>query len=79
MQTQRSILNISMPRAMEKQIRDIADEENRTISELIREAFRVYKRKYEFDRDWKKIRAVGKETARRMGIKSLEDIERIAG
>ena len=79
MQTQRSIVNISMPRAMEKQIKKIAEEENRTISELIREAFRAYKRRYEFDKDWKKIRAWGKETALRMGIKNEDDVERIAG
>ena len=79
MQTQRSIVNISMPKAMEKQIKKIAQEEDRTISELIREAIRMYGRSYEFKRDWAKIRAVGRETARRMGIKSLEDVERIAG
>lgn len=75
MQLQRSIINISMPPAMAKRIKKIAREENRTTSELLREAFRVY----EFDRDWVKIRAVGRETARRMGIKTYEDIERIAG
>ena len=79
MQTQRSIINISMPKAMEKQIKKIAEEENRTISELLREAFRVYKRRYEFDKDWKKIRTWGEETARRMGIKTEDDVERIAG
>ena len=75
MQTQRVIINISMPPAMAKQVERVAKEENRTKSELLREAFRVY----EFRRDWVKIRAVGRETARRMGIKSYEDVERIAG
>ena len=75
MQTQRSIVNISMPPAMVKQVKKIAKEENRTISELLREAFR----KYEFDKDWAQIRAVGRATALRMGIKSDEDVERIAG
>ena len=41
----------------------------------MREAFRIY----EWRRDWTKIRAWGKETARKMGIKSDEDVERIAG
>lgn len=75
MQLQRSIINISMPPAMARRIKKIAKEENRTTSELLREAFRTY----EFDRDWVRIRAIGRETARRMGIKSYEDIERIAG
>lgn len=72
---QRSILNISMPYDMAKRIKKVAKEENKTQSELLREAFR----KYEFDRDWAQIRAWGRETARRMGIKDEDDVERIAG
>ncbi|MBI2085846.1 ribbon-helix-helix protein, CopG family [Candidatus Daviesbacteria bacterium] len=72
---QRSILNISVPPEMAKTIKKIAEEENKTQSELLREAFR----RYEFDRDWAKIKAVGRETARRMGIETDEDVERIAG
>ena len=72
---QRSIINISVPPAMAKRIEKLAKEENRTKSELLREAFRTY----EFDRDWSKIKAIGRETALRMGIKSDEDVERIAG
>lgn len=72
---QRSIINISVPPALAKRIKKVAKEENRTQSELLREAFR----KYEFDRDWAKIKAWGRETALRMGIKSDEDVERIAG
>lgn len=75
MQIQRSIINISMPPALAKRVEKVAREENRTKSELLREAFR----RYEFDRDWAKIRAVGKETARRMGIETDDDVERIAG
>ena len=72
---QRSIVNVSMPPAMAKRVAKLAKEENSTKSELLRQAFRAY----EFDRDWAKIRAVGRETARRMDIKSDEDVERIAG
>ena len=75
MQTQRSIINISMPPAMAKRIEKVAKEENRTKSELLREAFRIY----EFQKDWTKIKAWGRETALKMGIKSDEDVERIAG
>lgn len=53
----------------------LARDENRTKSELLREAFRVY----EWKRDWAKIRAWGQEIAKKMGIKSEEDVERIAG
>lgn len=72
---QRSILNISMPADMAKRVKKIAKEENRTQSELIREAFR----KYEFNKDWARIKAVGRATTLRMGIKSYDDVERIAG
>ena len=75
MQTPRRIINISMPPAMVKRIEKLAKEENRTKSELLREAFR----RYEFDSDWAKIRAWGEETARRMGIKTDDDVEHIAG
>lgn len=64
-----------MPPAMARRIKKMAEEDNRTTSELLREAFRVY----ESDRDWARIRAIGRETARRMNIKTYEDIERIAG
>ena len=72
---QRSIINISVPQALAKRIKRVAKEENRTQSELLREAFR----KYEFDRDWVKIRALGKATAKRLHIKTYDDVEKIAG
>ena len=72
---QRAIINISMPPAMAKRIKKLAKEENRTQSELLREAFRTY----EWRRDWAKIKAVGRATALRMGINTYEDDERIAG
>lgn len=75
MQTPRAIINISMPPDMARRVTKLAKEENRTKSELFREAFRLY----EWKRDWAKIRAWGQETAKKMGIKSDDDVERIAG
>lgn len=72
---QRSIINISVPPEMAKRIRKVAKEENRTQSELLREAFR----RYEWIRDWAKIRTWGAETAKKFNIKSDDDVERIAG
>ena len=60
---------------MQQQIQALAKQENKTTSELLREAFRVYK----WRKNWAKIRAWGEETARRMGIETYDDIERIAG
>lgn len=75
MSSQRKIINISVPAAIEKQIGQMAKQENKTKSELLREAFRVYK----FRKEWAKIRLLGEQTAQRMGIESYDDVERIAG
>ena len=75
MQTQRSIVNISMPKALEEEIIKMAKEENRTKSELIREAFRTYK----WQKEWARLRLIGEATAERMGIESYDDVEKIAG
>lgn len=75
MNGQRAIINISVPKAIEKQIEAMAKEENKTKSELLREAFRIYK----WRKQWASIRLLGEQTARRMGIESYDDIEKIAG
>lgn len=71
----RAILNISVPQAIADQITKTAKEENKTKSELMREAFRVY----QWRRDWARLRAIGEATAKRMNIKTYDDVERIAG
>lgn len=75
MQTQRAIINISVPKPLEKEIIKMAKRENKTKSELLREAFRVY----QWRKNWAQIRIWGEETARRLGIETYDDIERIAG
>lgn len=75
MLNQRSIINISVPPQMEKQIEAMAKKENKTKSELLRDAFRVYK----FQKDWVRIRLWGEQIAQKMGIESYDDVERIAG
>ena len=69
------ILNISLPPEMYDAIEQVAREESRTKSELIREAFR----QYQFNRRWKSLRQWGEETALRLGIQSDEDVEELAG
>lgn len=73
---QRAILNISVPQAIADQITKTAKEENKTKSELMREAFRVYKKQQQ---DWDKISKWGKQIAKKMNIKTYDDVERIAG
>ncbi len=74
-QTQRAIINISVPQSMAKEITKTAKEEDKTISELLRQTYLEYKT----NKEWARLRKLGEETALKMGIKSFDDIERIAG
>ena len=65
------ILNVSLPPEMYEAIEQVAREESRTKSELIREAFR----QYQFNRRWRSLREWGDETALRFDIRSDEDVE----
>ena len=69
------ILNISLPPEMYDEIEQVAREESRTKSELMREAFR----QYQFNRRWGLLRRWGEDTALRLGIETDEDVERLAG
>lgn len=69
------ILNVSLPPEMYAEIEEMAREESRTKSELIREAFRQYR----FNRQWSRLRRWGDETATRFGILNEDDVERLAG
>ena len=44
------IVTFSMPPAMEEQLRQVAEEEGRTVSELLREGFRLYLE----EREWRR-------------------------
>jgi metal-responsive CopG/Arc/MetJ family transcriptional regulator len=65
-------LSITFPTDMLKRAKKLAARENRTMSELIREAFREYERK----RRWDEINAYGRAKAAEFGI-TEEDIPRI--
>jgi metal-responsive CopG/Arc/MetJ family transcriptional regulator len=69
------ILNVSLPPEMYAQIEQMARDESRTKSELIREAFRQYR----FNRRWNQLRRWGDETAARLGILGEDDVEQLAG
>ena len=66
------ILSITLPPAMLKQAERLAKEENRTKSELVREALRRYMQ----DRDWQNLRAYGSAKVRELGLKE-SDTERL--
>ena len=44
------IVTFSIPPAMEEQLRQVAEEDGRTVSELLREGFRLYME----DREWRR-------------------------
>ena len=50
MPDKRRTVTLSLPPAMEKQLRQVAEEDGRTVSELLREGFRLYLE----DREWRR-------------------------
>ena len=65
-------ISITFPPEMLKRAKRLAAKENRTMSELFREAFREYERK----RRWDDVNAYGRAKAAELGITD-EDIPRI--
>lgn len=68
------VLTVSLPQDMFKQAEKIAKDENRTRSELFREALRQYIASRE---RWQEIRRWGGDSAKELGIKSEADVERL--
>ena len=50
MPDRRKTVTLSIPPAMEAQLRQVAEEDGRTVSELLREGFRLYME----DREWRR-------------------------
>jgi hypothetical protein len=59
-------ISIVFPQAEAEQVKKTAQEENKSVSDLLLEAFREYKSR----KDWARIRKLGDKTAKRMGIKT---------
>ncbi len=72
---QRSIINFSVPKNVEEEISLLAKKENKTKSELLRQAFQAYK----FSVNWAKIRVLGQLTAERFKLETYDEIEKFAG
>lgn len=58
------VISLSLPPEMEEEVQKIAKEEHRTISELLREAFRQYLT----NRDLGTIRKEGRKVAKKMKL-----------
>lgn len=66
------VLSLSLPPSMYKETQEIAKEERRTFSELIREALRQYIE----NREWKKLQRYGAKKSKELKI-SKEDLEKL--
>ena len=62
------IVSITLPPAMLKEAERLAKKENRTISELVREALRYYQQ----GRRWDEINAYGRARASEFGIRESD-------
>lgn len=67
------VLSVTLPEAMLKQAKKRAKKENRTMSELVREALR----RYEGLQALQELQAYGEERARATGILTEEDVDRV--
>lgn len=67
------VLSITMPEPMLAEMRGLAKKENRTMSELVREALRQYKR----EKYWERVNAYGRASAAAAGVRNEEDVVRV--
>ncbi len=65
-------ITFSLPPEMTKKIKKLMKDEQRTRSELLREALR----RYIEEQEWKKIYRYGEIKARKLGVKE-EDVEKL--
>jgi CopG family transcriptional regulator / antitoxin EndoAI len=63
-------ISVTLPPEMLTRAAQLAKKENRTMSELVREALRCYERKTW----WDEMNAYGRKTAKAAGIKSEQDV-----
>lgn len=64
------VISLSLPPDMEDEVQKVAKAEHRTVSELLREAFRQYLA----NRDLASVRKEGRKITKRMNLKP-EDVE----
>lgn len=69
-------ITISLPPELADEVDRLAKAEKKTKNQLFRDMFAVYK-ECVAEKEWQELFRYGKETAKRLGITSEEDIERI--
>ena len=68
------VVSISLPAEMLEAAEIMARQESRTMSELMREALRVYQRERQA---WQGVFAHGEANARRLGVRNEQDVVRM--
>jgi CopG family transcriptional regulator/antitoxin EndoAI len=64
------VVSITLPPPLFEQAQALAKQENRTMSELLREALRRYQR----ERNWERVRSYGTMSAEMGNVKNEEDV-----
>jgi len=67
------VVSITLPPEMAQEAEELAKRENRTMSELMREAFRLYKR----EREWNQASAYGRAKAKQLGVTEADVVRLI--
>ncbi len=68
------IVNFSLPPEIYKEVEELAKQREISKSQILREALKQY---IASERRWQQIRKWGEETAKRLGIKNEDDVDRI--
>jgi predicted DNA-binding protein len=76
MSPNRTILSLSLPPEMSREIKALAKKEGKTKSALLRDMIQLYRRQKQDD-DFRRLQEYGSKKARKLGIKTEADIERI--
>jgi metal-responsive CopG/Arc/MetJ family transcriptional regulator len=67
------VLSITLPAPMLEEAQALAKKENRTMSELVREALRQYQR----EKRWEEINGFGRARAEAVGVRSEDDVVQV--
>lgn len=73
MSIQRTVVSVSLNKESRAELNSLVTEEKKTQSEIIRETIRQYK----LNKEWTRLRRIGKRIAIKMGIETDDDILKI--
>lgn len=76
MSPNRTVLSLSLPPEMSREIEALAKKEGKTKSALLRDMIHLYRRQ-QLENDFRRLQEYGSRKAREQGIKTEADIERI--